>query len=391
MKKGKVLLAALMTTTLTIPVASTAVQAGNYYSNQSNAEIADITNWVASTPAQINDNMTAQNINTNNLNGVKYVVQWGDTLWGISQATGISVNKLAYDNNIENVNLIYAGQVLVLNRDGEVPADYHYNGDPHGTAYSKRNINIGQANIYVSPVVLVDKSVNVDNSDNSVHFNINKQATAEKNEQDNGASAADQKAPKTTGAMSSSNDASASGKKSASSEETLTEDEFANAVMDALQDDESLTKVNFEHYATDEDADADTDSEEDTTTESLFDDDVTLKTKVKSLTQANAEKVAHEIIDGLSDDDKDTLLDADSVQLTLTKKDGSYDYNFDVTTAADEASDADSESEVDSKSDSDSESDTEISSEASSSHKDASSESESETSAVVTSDEEAEE
>lgn len=385
MKKGKVLLAALMTTTLTLPAASTVVQAGNYYSNQSNAEIADITNWVASTPEQINDNMTAQNINTNNLNGVKYVVQWGDTLWGISQATGISVNKLAYDNNIENVNLIYAGQVLVLNRDGEVPADYHYNGDPHGTAYSKRNINIGQANIYVSPVVLVDKSVNVDNSVHNV-YKVDKQATAEKNEQ-NGATEADQKAPKTTGAMSSSDDVSASGKKSASSEETLTEDEFANAVMDALQDDESLTKVNFEHYATDEDADADTDSEEDTTTESLFDDDVTLKTKVKSLTQANAEKVAHEIIDGLSDDDKDTLLDADSVQLTLTEKDGSYDYNFDVTTAADKASDADSESEVDA----DSESDTESSFEASSSYKDASSESESETSAVVTSDEEAEE
>lgn len=37
---------------------------------------------------------------------------WGDTLWDISQATGISVERLAEYNSIENPDLIYAGDPL---------------------------------------------------------------------------------------------------------------------------------------------------------------------------------------------------------------------------------------------------------------------------------------
>ena len=49
-------------------------------------------------------------------------------MWGISQATGISIEKLAYDNNIQNIDLIFAGDVLILKRDGDVPAGYHVTG-----------------------------------------------------------------------------------------------------------------------------------------------------------------------------------------------------------------------------------------------------------------------
>ncbi len=45
--------------------------------NGSVEEQADITNWVANTPQQISDNMAMQHINTNDLNGTKYIVQWG--------------------------------------------------------------------------------------------------------------------------------------------------------------------------------------------------------------------------------------------------------------------------------------------------------------------------
>lgn len=47
-------------------------------------------------------------------NGKEYTIVWGDTLSGISQATNISVRKLADMNKIANVDLIYAGNKLVF-------------------------------------------------------------------------------------------------------------------------------------------------------------------------------------------------------------------------------------------------------------------------------------
>ena len=43
-----------------------------------------------------------------------YIIQPGDTLSGISAATGVSVDKLARANDIADVNLIYAGSALVI-------------------------------------------------------------------------------------------------------------------------------------------------------------------------------------------------------------------------------------------------------------------------------------
>lgn len=57
-----------------------------------------------STPVDANDNR-ARNI---------YIIQPGDTLSGISAATGVSVDKLAYVNGIADVNLIYAGSALEI-------------------------------------------------------------------------------------------------------------------------------------------------------------------------------------------------------------------------------------------------------------------------------------
>lgn len=129
-------------------------------------EQADITNWIANTPEQISNNMAMQHINTNNLNGTRYIIQWGDTLSGISAATGISVAKLCYDNNIQNANLIFAGDVLILNREGSVPAGYDPNVNPNVVAQTKITINNGPTtvNIAVQPQSVVK---NYDNSDHS--------------------------------------------------------------------------------------------------------------------------------------------------------------------------------------------------------------------------------
>lgn len=143
MKKKNYVGKALMFGALLAPIGmpTVSVLADSFYQNQTSAHAADITNWIASTPEQITNNLTTQNINPKQLNGQQYVIQWGDTLWGISQATGISVEKLAYDNNIQNIDLIYAGDVLILNRDGQVPTDYHVTGSGHRCANSKVVIN----------------------------------------------------------------------------------------------------------------------------------------------------------------------------------------------------------------------------------------------------------
>ena len=177
-------------------------------------EQADITNWIANTPEQISNNMAMQHINTNNLNGTRYIIQWGDTLSGISAATGISVVKLCYDNNIQNANLIFAGDVLILNREGSVPAGYDPNVNPNVVAQTKITINNGPTtvNIAVQPQSVVK---NYDNSDNSDHSTTIYKAGAvnsfNNNDNDNEQSASQSsstKSPKHKKHQSSSIDAS---------------------------------------------------------------------------------------------------------------------------------------------------------------------------------------
>lgn len=165
----KQLAATLMTAVLagSVMIGSVAtVEADN--ASGSPEEQADITNWIANTPEQISNNMAMQHININNLNGTRYIIQWGDTLSGISATTGISVAKLCYDNNIQNANLIFAGDVLILNREGSVPAGYDPNVNPNVVAQTKITINNGPTtvNIAVQPQSVVK---NYDNSDNSDH------------------------------------------------------------------------------------------------------------------------------------------------------------------------------------------------------------------------------
>ena len=166
----KQLAATLMTTILAGSVmVGSVVTAGANNVSGSPEEQADITNWIANTPEQISNNMAMQHINTNNLNGTRYIIQWGDTLSGISAATGISVAKLCYDNNIQNANLIFAGDVLILDRTGSVPAGYNPNVDPYAVAQTKVTINNGPTtvNIAVQPQSIVKNYDQTDNSDHS--------------------------------------------------------------------------------------------------------------------------------------------------------------------------------------------------------------------------------
>jgi LysM repeat protein len=51
---------------------------------------------------------------TSPLSGTTYVVQAGDTLFAISIRTGVRISAIAQANNIDNINLIYIGQTLII-------------------------------------------------------------------------------------------------------------------------------------------------------------------------------------------------------------------------------------------------------------------------------------
>ena len=184
MNSKKQLTALLMTAALAGSAMITPTVLANT-TGQSIEEQADITNWVANTPQQISNNMVMQHINTNDLNGTKYIVQWGDTLSGISAATGISVAKIAYDNHIQNINLIYAGQTLILNKNGNVPQNYRPQGDPNLVVISKTTINNGPKNVtfVVSPKV-TPKNYQSSNGDTTTTNNSTTNTTTD-NDDDN--------------------------------------------------------------------------------------------------------------------------------------------------------------------------------------------------------------
>ncbi|EGP4915061.1 LysM peptidoglycan-binding domain-containing protein [Enterococcus faecium] len=83
-------------------------------------EKVDAAEWTPRTVEQIKADM----------NGNEYTIVWGDTLSAISQATNITVQKLADMNKIANVDLIYAGNKLVFDGfDGNVVSVQNSNGE----------------------------------------------------------------------------------------------------------------------------------------------------------------------------------------------------------------------------------------------------------------------
>lgn len=300
MNSKKQIAALLMTAVLAGPAIMTPTVMANSVDGNVE-EQADITNWVANTPQQISNNMAMQHINTNDLNGTKYIVQWGDTLSGISDATGISVAKLAYDNHIQNINLIYAGQTLILNRTGNVPTDYHYDGDPNQVVISKTTINNGPKNVkfVVSPKV----TVNNDNSDNSTTTN-NTTTNDNDSEEDNSSTTVDstkKHSNKTTESSTSEPDS-----------EKLA-DKLSSAA--ASKDDD----VSYSAYTV-EDAD-------DMKSVDLGHDSLAINKAVK---KGHFKKAEQLIKDHLDDDDYDVYVDDQDGDVSVyTKKDSDKDSSSD--------------------------------------------------------------
>ena len=94
----------------TIALGATMLLAGT---STSYADQADGT-WSARTVEQIKAD-TSKSL----ADGV-YTIHWGDTLSGISEATGITIEDLAYINSISNIDFIYAGNSLYFNANGNL-------------------------------------------------------------------------------------------------------------------------------------------------------------------------------------------------------------------------------------------------------------------------------
>lgn len=411
MKKKNYVGKALMFGALLAPIAmpTVSVLADSFYQNQTSAHAADITNWIASTPEQITNNLTTQNINPKQLNGQQYVIQWGDTLWGISQATGISVEKLAYDNNIQNIDLIYAGDVLILNRDGQVPTDYHVTGSGHRCANSKVVINnyYGDHNRVVinnTTFVSDDHSKNTviyapDNSDNSLSFSNTNNNSGDKDTKDSkdsknsSSSSSESKESKdassssTSGSSSSTSSSTASSSESKSSTESSKEKELSDdAFQDKVQSEfeqvyqqkrSGSPAWSFFSHVTDT-AGGNTKAKKDTESTALYRQGETPKAedivdgpKDGAKTESNAKALAEKIYDALNRDSKmSDLIKAKYAQIKVTYQRDKWTFNIDVYKEK-ESSSSSSEKSSESKNSSNDDSQTESRmSSSSSSHSD---------------------
>ena len=380
MKKKNYVGKAVMLGALLAPIGlpTVSVLADGFYQNQTSAHAADITNWIASTPQQITNNLTTQNINPQQLDGQKYVIQWGDTLWGISQATGISIEKLAYDNNIQNIDLIFAGDVLILKRDGDVPAGYHVTGNGHRCAHSKIVINnyYGDNNRVIinnSTFVSDDHSKNTmiyapDNSDNSISFsNTNNNNNSDKDkdskeskESSSSSSESKDASSSSTSSSSSSESKDASSSSTASSSESkassseskastdtskekeLTEDAFQDKVQEEVSNIYQQKRSGrptwkfFSHV--DDKNDLNADAKKDTERTALYrqgetakDEDIANGPKDGARTEANAKALAEKIYDTLNKGGKmSELIKAKYAQIKVTYKGDKWAFNVDV-------------------------------------------------------------
>ncbi|MFQ9489255.1 MAG: LysM peptidoglycan-binding domain-containing protein [Streptococcus salivarius] len=373
MKKKNYVSKAVMLGALLAPIGmpTVSVLADSFYQNQTSAHAADITNWIASTPEQITNNLTTQNINPQQLDGQKYVIQWGDTLWGISQATGISIEKLAYDNNIQNIDLIFAGDVLILKRDGDVPAGYHVTGNGYRCAHSKIVINnyYGDNNRVIinnSTFVSDDHSKNTviyapDNSDNSVSFSNNttnnnndkdKDTKESKDSKDSSSSSSESKDASSSSTSGSSSSSSASSSTASSSEskastdtskeKELTEDAFQDKVQEEVSNIYQQKRSGrpawkfFSHV--DDKNDLNADAKEDTESKALNLQGETPKAqdnvdgpKDGAKTEAKAKALAQKIYDALNSDSKmSDLIKAKYAQIQVSYKGDKWAFNVDV-------------------------------------------------------------
>ncbi|MER2063557.1 MAG: 3D domain-containing protein [Alkalibacterium sp.] len=86
-----------------------------FLSNDTEASASS--NWAPRTVLEIEEDIDQAKEANNDDETLEYTFKWGDTLWGVSQATDISVDKLVNVNDIDNRSLIHVGTTIYLSND----------------------------------------------------------------------------------------------------------------------------------------------------------------------------------------------------------------------------------------------------------------------------------
>lgn len=96
--------------------------------------------WVARSVEQIKQDLVVSD------KGVQeYTVKWGDTLYALSKAINIPVEKLAEINNIQNINLIEVGTKFVFD------AEHTYLEVKVGQEVARYNVDEKQTSVLLQP------------------------------------------------------------------------------------------------------------------------------------------------------------------------------------------------------------------------------------------------
>lgn len=80
----------------------------------------EASSWTPRTVSEIKAEVEEQKDNQDGSDTVEYTFKEGDTLWGISEATGIPVQALTRVNEIGNRDLIFVGNSIYLSKDNSV-------------------------------------------------------------------------------------------------------------------------------------------------------------------------------------------------------------------------------------------------------------------------------
>ncbi|WP_208559228.1 3D domain-containing protein [Marinilactibacillus kalidii] len=88
--------------------------------NEASAEEMSASNWQPRTVSEISSQIEEQMANQDGEEAIEYTFQWGDTLWGISEATDVSVDKLVKVNDIDNRSMIQVDTKIYLSGDSSI-------------------------------------------------------------------------------------------------------------------------------------------------------------------------------------------------------------------------------------------------------------------------------
>jgi len=138
-------------------------------SNNADVEAAS---WQPRTVSEIKSDIQNQVTNQSEKSAVEYTFKPGDTLWAVSRATNISVDKLAQVNQIDNENTIIAGNNVYLSENKDVVSV--------DNGQEVESYDISQENIEKTETPKeVEEEVKHDRETNEVNKTSNQQAAEE--------------------------------------------------------------------------------------------------------------------------------------------------------------------------------------------------------------------